>query len=700
MNILLNQIKEKRTVDNRNYQPTIYKLSKSEDREKLTRLLETHKTIKVYDEIVGQVEEFIKSTNPKIVFSAQELNRAALEHLAQMPHEEFGVWVYYPWSDKLIHLLDEQDFITVRTNRNQYKITPQEKELLATKKIGVIGLSVGQSIALTLAMERTFGELRIADYDILELSNLNRIRTGVSNLGIPKTIAVAREIAEIDPFLKVTCFHDGITEENIEQFIFDNGKLDLLVDECDGLSVKILCRQYAKKHGIPVIMDTSDRGMIDVERFDLEPNRSIFHGFIDHLDINKVKLAKTNEEKIPFILPMVDVDNISTRLKASMMEVGETVTTWPQLASSVVLGGGLGADVSRRILLDQFHDSGRYYVNPDELICDKSVDTNLVDRKQAFSEYHNFPRLTKEEMNTLISKTEAFEQSKKEHIPDLVLKEILEAAITAPSGGNCQPWKWVYSNNELFLFFEKSDSKSFLDYNDTAAYSTLGAAVENLYLKAEELGYEVSEISFPLGEDEKLISQLCFKKSDNTGNNLSQLSNAIFSRCTNRIISEQKMIANETLQEFNEIISDIKEAKIQFITNQEQIEIIGEIAGKADRLRFLHPQCHYDLYYNEVRWNKKQNEERRDGVDLETIPFTDAELAGFKMAMDDRAINLLSSWNKGRAFEKATKKAVKYSSAIGLVTMPSKTKMDYYAGGKAFERVWLYATHQNISIIG
>ena len=32
--------------------------------------------------------------------------------------------------------------------------TAEEKEILSTKKIGLIGLSVGQSIAITLAMER------------------------------------------------------------------------------------------------------------------------------------------------------------------------------------------------------------------------------------------------------------------------------------------------------------------------------------------------------------------------------------------------------------------------------------------------------------------------------------------------------------------------------------------------------------------
>jgi len=49
-------------------------------------------------------------------------------------------------------------------------------------------------------------ELRLADFDTAELSNLNRIRTGSHNLGLNKTVIAAREIVEIDPFIKVKIF--------------------------------------------------------------------------------------------------------------------------------------------------------------------------------------------------------------------------------------------------------------------------------------------------------------------------------------------------------------------------------------------------------------------------------------------------------------------------------------------------------------
>ena len=234
-----------------------------------------------------------------------------------------------------------------------------------------MGLSVGQSIALTIVMERVCGELRLADFDTAELSNLNRIRTGVHNLGLNKTIIAAREIYEIDPFLNVKLFNDGLNDANMDEFFLGEGKLDLFIEVCDGLNVKIKSRYKAREFQIPVVMDTNDRGMLDVERFDREPARPILHGLADGLDPESIEHL-TNEEKIPYILKIVGADTMSKRLKASMLEVKKSINTWPQLASSVTLGGGVTTDVCRRILLDQFHDSGRYYVDLDEIINDKT----------------------------------------------------------------------------------------------------------------------------------------------------------------------------------------------------------------------------------------------------------------------------------------------------------------------------------------
>ncbi len=321
--------------------------------------------IQVLDTLDSQVTDLIKLQNPSTKFTSFELEKKVEIFFGIEDRATYGSWVYYPWKNTLVRILPEREFIAVRTARNKFKITQEEQDLLSTKKIGIIGLSVGQSVAISLAMERSFGELRIADFDMLELGNMNRLRTSITNIGIEKTQIVVREIAEIDPYLKVTVFDKGINDENIEQFFCEGGNLDVLIEECDNIEVKIKCRLKAKYLGIPVLMDTSDRGMIDIERFDLEPDRPIFHGMLCKMANENNMLEASNENKQKMILTILDYENISERGKISINEIGKSITTWPQLGSAVILGGAICAHYAREIICGEKIESGRAYVDLD-----------------------------------------------------------------------------------------------------------------------------------------------------------------------------------------------------------------------------------------------------------------------------------------------------------------------------------------------
>ncbi|MFM9004574.1 MAG: ThiF family adenylyltransferase, partial [Flavobacteriales bacterium] len=248
------------------------------ERAVLHNIREQSTSIQVVDVFRNQLIEWIRAEHPGQNWSETELNALVAKHSDTTDSEKNGSWVFYPWRNTLVHCLSKDKFVRVRTTRNQHKITQDEQDRLSAARIGVVGLSVGQSVAISLVMERICGSLRVADFDTLDLSNLNRIRSSMIHQGELKTTIVAREIAEIDPFLEVTCYDSGVTEENMHEFL--NG-LDLVVDECDNLEMKIMLRKACRERGIPVIMDTSDSLMLDVERFDLEPQRPIFHGLID-----------------------------------------------------------------------------------------------------------------------------------------------------------------------------------------------------------------------------------------------------------------------------------------------------------------------------------------------------------------------------------------------------------------------------------
>ncbi|MCS3553859.1 MULTISPECIES: ThiF family adenylyltransferase [Sphingobacterium] len=349
------------------YSPLYFRLANTHDRKSLEELRRKGDIVFEYNEIERQLNELGRCRYPADWESELKHQSFIQDFLQGKSLEEYGVWVYYPWRKTLVHLLDEKEFIEVRTNRNQLKITTEERDVLAQKIVGIVGLSVGQSIALTMAMERTCGTLRLADFDELDLSNLNRLRTAVFNLAVPKVIIAAREIAEIDPFLKVEIFPEGLNTENYNSFLGETDKIDLLVEVCDSFEVKLESRFNARALKIPVVMDTNDRGMLDIERFDQEPDRPIFHGLIG--DLTMVELNTLSEgERLQYLMKIVNADQLSIRMKKSIPQIKKTLLSWPQLASEVVLGGAMTTNVCRRILLGERVSSGRYYLDMDSHI--------------------------------------------------------------------------------------------------------------------------------------------------------------------------------------------------------------------------------------------------------------------------------------------------------------------------------------------
>ena len=671
------------------YKPLFFRVNDKAEKDNLEELLAAKPHIKVHDTMWAQLKELVKSKKPSLTLSLGEIEADILAHLNGRPMAEYGVWVYYPWSERVVHILDEDEFVNLRTNRNKYKITVAEQDRLFSKKVGVIGLSVGQSVSLTMAMERTFGELRIADFDDLEITNLNRLRSGVHNMGLLKTVLVAREIAEIDPYLKVTCFHEGITEENMEAFLLDNGKLDVLIDECDGVDVKIKCRVAARRHQIPVLMEASDRGTIDIERFDLEPDRPILHGFVEHLDISKVKGLKTMEEKLPYILPIVGIETMSTRLKASAVEVGQSISTWPQLASAVTLGGGITADICRRVLLDQLHVSGRYFIDIEELIGDPKEESKPF-------LYHSAP-LTKEIMSAVAAKIAP--PTQKDIITDAgTMRTLVEAAGIAPSAGNNQPWKWYFDGTRLFLFDDEEKSAAFANFNNMITHFTMGTVLENVELKAKELGFAVDIQLFPLKNDGRNnpVAAVTVLKQENVAKD--ELVNYLGIRHTNRKLGLGGAIDAAVLDEMRASVSGIRDISFTIVEDTTLIGKIADITGKSEKLRMFIPQGHSDLFNREIRWDKESAEATKDGLDIRTLDLLPKDVVGFRVIKDPGAIKLVSEWNAGSALENMTRNLVATSSAVCLFSGKAFTPENCIHVGQALERAWLVANKYKIAL--
>ncbi|CAG4994576.1 hypothetical protein DYBT9275_01422 [Dyadobacter sp. CECT 9275] len=673
------------------FRPLFFSRKESAADHSFQELLIDKKDTVILDLFSGQKKELFKVRNPKTRLSATELDKHFNLWAEGKNVDQEGVWVYYPWARRMLHILEKAEFVELRTSRNKHKITSAEQNHLLEKKIGIVGLSVGNAVALTLATERICGHLKLADFDTLELSNLNRIKTGLHNIGTNKAILTAREIAEIDPFIEIECYTDGITEQNITQFITENGNLDLLVEECDELNIKILCRNEAKKHRIPVLMETSDKGMLDVERFDLQPDRPILHGLLK--DIPEEKLKHISEkDRLPLVLKMVNALNGSKRGKLSLVEIGQTISTWPQLASAVTLGAGVVTDVSRRILLNQYSESGRYYVDLEDIVGDKIPKPKPVHTNP----YEPF------NIDEAIVLADTVPYSNSDYIAEDIIQEIVNAACQAPSTGNDQPWKWLYRNGRLHLFHDRYRSYSFGDFDQIASNLSFGACYENLLLKSYEAGLTISGNIFPLGDDSILIASIAFYKTapeqDFEPVHDPQLVHGIFERCTNRNPSLPVPLSNAQYEALKSAAESINGATFHYITDQQQILTIGEIIGACDRVRLLNPKGHHDFVAREMRWTPQDAEKSKAGIDIRTLGLDGAQQAAMAIIKDEDITGTLKDIDGGQALIEVSMKTVSTASAIGIITLPQYSYRDFFRGGMSLQRLWLKAEELGFAV--
>jgi adenylyltransferase/sulfurtransferase len=124
---------------------------------------------------------------------------------------------------------------------------------LLNSSVALIGCGgLGTHIADTLARAGV-GWLKLVDRDYVELSNLQRQllfdERDVAE-SLPKALAAARRLENINSQVKVESLVADVSRENVEDIISD---VDLVLDGCDNFETRYLINDACLKHNIPWI---------------------------------------------------------------------------------------------------------------------------------------------------------------------------------------------------------------------------------------------------------------------------------------------------------------------------------------------------------------------------------------------------------------------------------------------------------------
>jgi len=354
--------------------PVIINMAKKNAKEQLQRLIESSPIINIIDNYDEQFAELQLSLDAFLYRANETIQRNSIkdkldEHYAGRESWELGSWVYYPWRQELVHVLAEEDFVNLRTIRNRDLINKTEQQQLYDFSVACVGMSVGSASALSLVLSGASRQLKVADGAVISGSNLNRIMTGVNNVGIGKSVAMARMAYEMNPYIQMQRF-DKITSKSIGELFDKPWTVRAVIDEIDDLEIKIRLRLEAKKRRLPVIMATElgDTVMLDVERFDLEPDRPLFHGLVPDIEKILYKKDMNHREWQKHAAAIIGTKNMPITLQKSLLKIGTTIVTHPQLGSTVLMTGGVTTYAIKRIASGQAMPSGRSVISLDHLL--------------------------------------------------------------------------------------------------------------------------------------------------------------------------------------------------------------------------------------------------------------------------------------------------------------------------------------------
>ncbi|MEK7650489.1 MAG: ThiF family adenylyltransferase [Patescibacteria group bacterium] len=338
----------------------------------------------IIDSVEGSLRELFFIQNPQFKKEMPTAVGPLKEFLSTQKTE--GIWIYLPWSKKIIHSLPEELYYKLRTTRNRNIINDAEQTNYRSISVGIAGLSVGSAILSALVTSGGPKKLKIADFDTIEVSNLNRIHAKITDLGSNKAEVAARNVWELDPFAELSVWSSGVTKDNIEDFVAGAPKLDVFIDEMDSIDLKIISRLVCKKLKIPVLMatDNGDGIILDVERFDLEPDRKIFHGLVQNeIDENSPSdFANLDFKKwLRLATMIVHPDFLTERMIDSIPQIGKTISAIPQLGTSASVAGTATSFVVRRIANKEAMPSGRYTLNFEEVFIPGYKDPVSVEQR-------------------------------------------------------------------------------------------------------------------------------------------------------------------------------------------------------------------------------------------------------------------------------------------------------------------------------
>jgi molybdopterin/thiamine biosynthesis adenylyltransferase len=166
----------------------------------------------------------------------------------------------------------EQQFRTAAFSRNIGLLTEEEQERLKQVTVAIPGLGgVGGSHLICLA-RAGIGRFHLADFDTFDMVNVNRqYGARIPDMGRPKLDVLAEEALEVNPYVELKKFPEGVTRENLASFLKG---VQVVVDGLDFFAVDERRMLFMEAHRLGIFVITAGPMGFSSSLLVFDPDRS------------------------------------------------------------------------------------------------------------------------------------------------------------------------------------------------------------------------------------------------------------------------------------------------------------------------------------------------------------------------------------------------------------------------------------------
>lgn len=198
--------------------------------------------------------------------------------------------------------------------RTQLLLTQEGMNILSKSTVAVFGIGGVGSYAAEAMVRSGLGKIILVDYDIIDISNINRqIHATTKTVGRPKVEVMKERLLDINPDLEIKIYNEKYNEDTRELLI-DNS-YDYVVDAIDMISSKIDLIEICKSREIPIISSMGAGNKICPSLFKIGdiydtrvcPLAKVMRRELRRRNIDSLKVVWSDEEPIKINLESKDL---------------------------------------------------------------------------------------------------------------------------------------------------------------------------------------------------------------------------------------------------------------------------------------------------------------------------------------------------------------------------------------------------------